>query len=60
MRNVKEGDYAEFFKKFRSALESFSGNTLQKKVENYLLSIGVTEAEIYNIRAIMLTKKFVS
>ena len=63
MRNVKEGDYAEFFKKFRSALESFDGDTLQKKVENYLLSIGVTEAEIYNIRAIMLdnsAKDFVS
>ena len=63
MRNVKEGDYASFFKNFRSILESFSGNTLPKKVENYLLSIGVTEAEIYNIRAIMLdnsAKDFVS
>lgn len=60
MRNVKEGDYAVFFKKFRSALESFDGDTLQKKVENYLISIGVTEDEIRSIRAIMLTKESIS
>lgn len=60
MRNTKEGDYAVFFKKFRSILESFDGDSLQKKVENYLMSIGVTEAEICSIRAIMLTKEFIS
>ncbi|MBQ8407227.1 MAG: tyrosine-protein phosphatase [Clostridia bacterium] len=53
MRNTKEGDYAPRFKEFRDKLEAFEGNTLQKKTENYLLSIGVTEDEIYNIRAIM-------
>ena len=54
MRNTKEGDYATFFKEFRDKLEAFEGDTLQKKTENYLLSIGVTEDEIYNIKAIML------
>jgi protein-tyrosine phosphatase len=56
MRNTKEGDYAPRFKEFRNKLEAFEGSTLQEKVENYLLSIGVTENEIYNIRAIMTGK----
>ena len=56
MRNTKEGDYAPCFKEFRDKLEAFDGDTLQKKTENYLLSIGVTEDEIYNIKAIMLGK----
>jgi hypothetical protein len=33
-------------------LKSYPGNSLQEKTENYLLSIGVTETEIYNIKAI--------
>jgi hypothetical protein len=53
MRNTQEGDYAPRFKEFRNKLEAFEGSTLQEKVENYLLSIGVTENEIYNIRAII-------
>ena len=56
MRNTKEGDYAPRFKEFRDKLEAFEGDALQKKTENYLLSIGVTEDEIYNIKAIMLGK----
>ena len=56
IRNTKEGDYAPRFKEFRDKLEAFEGDTLQKKIENYLLSIGVTEDEIYNIKAIMLGK----
>ena len=56
MRNTTEGDYAPLFKEFRDKLEAFEGDTLQKKTENYLLSIGVTEDEIYNIKAIMLGK----
>ena len=31
----------------------YKGDTLSEKVENYLLSIGVTETEIYNVKAIM-------
>jgi protein-tyrosine phosphatase len=53
MRNTKEGEYASLFAEFRNKLEAFEGSTLQEKVENYLLSIGVTENEIYNIRAII-------
>ena len=56
MRNTKEGEYASFFTEFRGKLEAFEGSTLQEKVENYLLSIGVTENEIYNIKAIMTGK----
>lgn len=56
MRNTKEGEYASFFTEFRGKLEAFEGSILQEKVENYLLSIGVTENEIYNIKAIMTGK----
>ena len=53
IRNTQTGVYSEMYKPFRATLEQYEGDTLQKKVENYLLSIGVTEAEIYNIKAIM-------
>ena len=56
MRNTKEGEYASLFAEFRDKLEAFEGSTLQEKVETYLLSIGVTENEIYNINAIMTGK----
>lgn len=35
-------------------LETYNGNTLQEKTENYLLSIGVTAQEIASIRNIFL------
>ena len=38
---------------FYTTLESQAGNTLQEKVENYLLGCGVTAEEIANIKAIM-------
>lgn len=34
-------------------MSDYEGDTLSEKIENYMLSIGVTETEIYNIRAIM-------
>ena len=37
-----------------NTLEQFNGDTLSKKTENYLLTIGLTKQEIYNIKAIML------
>lgn len=52
-RNSQSGTYGEYFKPFRETLETYEGETLQEKVENYMLSIGVTETEIANIRAIM-------
>lgn len=52
-RNSKTGYYADYFIPFRAQLETFPGETLSEKTENYLLSIGVTEQEIQNIRAIM-------
>ena len=45
------------FTAFRARIESFEGNTTQEKVENYLLSIGVTAEQISNIRYIFLTDK---
>jgi protein-tyrosine phosphatase len=53
VRNSKNGPYADYFQKFRTQLETFAGNTLQEKVESYLLSIGLTGTEIANIKAIM-------
>ena len=52
-RNTQTGVYSTYFKPFRETLETYAGETLQEKVESYLLSIGVTAAEIYNIKAIM-------
>ncbi len=53
MRNSKETtyDFARFAEKLKA---DYAGTTLAEKTENYLLSIGVTENEIYNIKAIML------
>jgi hypothetical protein len=40
------------YKEMKEMLQAYPGNNLQEKTENYLLSIGVTETEIYNIKAI--------
>lgn len=42
--------------KFVNQLQTYPGATTQEKVENYLLSIGVTPAEIQSIRDIFLTE----
>lgn len=53
IRNAHSGDWANnYFQPFLTTLKSYPGNSLQEKTENYLLSIGVTETEIYNIKAI--------
>lgn len=54
-RNSKEStyDFARFVEKLKT---DYEGTTLAEKTENCLLSIGVTENEIYNIKAIMLGK----
>lgn len=52
MRNKENTTYQ--FMPFLNKLKSdYEGDTLAEKTENYLLSIGVTETEIYNIKAIM-------
>lgn len=52
IRNKESTTYQ--FSQFTDKLKSdYEGDTLSEKVENYLLSIGVTETEIYNIKAIM-------
>lgn len=55
LRNYNSTTYQ--FKDFVEKLKTYEGETLQEKTENYLLSIGVTETEIYNIKAIMLGKQ---
>ncbi len=53
-RNSRAGTkYGDMFQEFLAKLKSYDGETLSKKTENYMLSIGVTQAEIDNIRAIM-------
>ena len=52
-RNTKQGAYASYCQEFLETLNTYKGRTLQEKVESYLLSIGLTADEIYNIRAIM-------
>ncbi len=44
----------ENFQLFQDAIDSFAGTTFQQKVENYLLSVGVTPEEITSIREIYL------
>ena len=46
----------EEFRNLDAKVASLSGNTFQQKVENYLLSVGVTSAEINSIREIFLEK----
>ena len=52
-RNSQEGEYSIYFKDFRGRLENCAGETLQEKIESYLLSIGITKSQIDNIKAIM-------
>ncbi len=51
-RNSKDGT-TYHFKQMYEKIKTFDGDTLADKVENFLLSVGVTETQIYNIRAIM-------
>ena len=41
------------FAKFLAQLKTYEGETLSEKTENYMLSIGLNETEIYNLKAIM-------
>ena len=45
--------HTDNYQLFHEYLNKQPGATQQEKAENYLLSIGVTEDEIYNIKAIM-------
>ena len=53
-RNTQGGAYGTtYFQPFRATLETYKGDTLQEKVESYLLSIGITKEQIANIKTIM-------
>ena len=53
-RNSKTTEYD--FAKFLAQLKTYDGDILSEKTENYMKAIGVTDTEIYNIRAIMFGK----
>ena len=55
IRGYNEKTYP--FDKFWDKFKTYEGETLADKAENYMLSIGVTKGEIYNIRAIMYGEK---
>ncbi len=48
------GAFYEEMDEFLNSLHGMEGDTLQEKVEKYLLSIGVTESEIQNIKNILI------
>ena len=56
-RNAFQGKYSEYFIPFYETLNTYAGKNLKEKVESYLLSIGVTQAEIASIRAILNGEK---
>lgn len=45
------------FGEFKEKLNTYEGNTLQEKTENFLLESGVTKEEINSIRSIFLEKE---
>lgn len=53
-RNSKTTEYD--FAKFLAQLKTYEGDTLSEKTESYMKAIGVTDTEIYNIKAIMFGK----
>jgi hypothetical protein len=56
-RNSAAGtQYGDMFQEFLAKLKTYEGETLAEKTASYMLSIGVTEAEIESIRSIMLKK----
>ena len=53
MRGAQSGEYATRFQTMLTKMKTdYEGDTLQEKVENFFLSAGLTEMEIYNIKAI--------
>ena len=52
LRGAQSGSYVESFQALLNGLKAYPGDNLQQKTENYLLDIGVTEDELYNIKAI--------
>ncbi len=52
-RNSKTDEPYHFKKTLEKIKSDYEGDTLQEKTESFLKSVGVTETEIYNIKAIM-------
>ena len=52
-RNSKTDEPYHFKLMLEKLKKNYEGDTLQEKVENFLLSQGVTETQIYNLKAIM-------
>lgn len=56
-RNSKSEEPYHFKQTLERIKSDYEGDTLQEKTENFLKSVGVTETEIYNIKAIMHGQK---
>lgn len=54
LRYRSSSSYKDQFEALETYLNNQNGNTLQEKIENYLLGIGITAEQIQNIRDIML------
>ncbi len=52
-RNSKSEEPYHFKQTLERIKSDYEGDNLQEKTENFLKSVGVTETEIYNIKAIM-------
>ena len=57
VRNSKEGAEYDFYEFLQALKNDYSGSTLAEKTNNYLLDIGLTQAEIDNIKHIMFGEK---
>lgn len=51
------GSNTEALEEFLASLDQWEGNNLTEKVENFLISLGVTQEEINSIREILLTEE---
>jgi len=53
-RSSQENGPYPFYEFYNELKEKYNGNSLSEKVENYLLSIGLTQQQILNIKTIMI------
>ena len=53
-RSTQDAEFAGYFQEFSEKLKAYAGESLAEKVENYLLSIGVTKEEISSMKEIFL------
>lgn len=52
LRDTQSGSYKDYFDQFMAKLATYEGETEQEKTETWLLSIGVTQAQIDAVKGI--------